>query len=88
MQQSADLLWSEGQPVSTISAPVAFKALAREGEGGASVKRWTEGPASGSQVERRTERRELWNEPVVFTEMNKSDNKTGEGTGDASPMAI
>ena len=52
------------------------------------MKRCTEGPASGSQVERRTERRELWNEPVVFTEMNTSDNKTGEGTGDASPMAI
>ena len=52
------------------------------------MKRWTEGPASGNQVDRRTERRELWNEPEVFTEMNTSDNKTGEGTGDASPMAI
>ena len=88
LQQRADRLWSEGQPVSTISAPVAFKDLAREVEGGASVKRCTERPASGNQVANKTGSRELCREPEVFTEMNTSDNKTGEGTGDASPKAI
>ena len=88
LQQRADRLWSEGQPVSTISAPVAFKEVASKVEGGASVKRCTERPASGSQVANRTGSRVLWNKPEVFTEMNTSDSKTGEGTGDASPKAM
>ena len=80
LQQRADLLWSEGQPVSTISAPVAFKELASEVEGGASVKRCAECPASGSQVDNRTGSLGLWNKPEVFTEMYTFDGKTGEGT--------
>ena len=74
----------EGEGRCTIGGGLAQEVRlrrSREVEGGASVKRCTEWPASGNQVANKMGSRELCRALEVFTEMNTSDNKTGEGTG-------